>query len=107
MDAVNEYLKRTLNTMNLCGIIMQNNRPIMKCADGFEISVQASSTHYCSPREDGDTTYDAVELGYPNREEPLIMDYAEDEGNYLHTVYGWVPIEIVNEMIKKHGGIIN
>ena len=35
------------------------------CADGFSMSVQASETHYCSPREDGAEKYTAVEVGYP------------------------------------------
>ena len=43
------------------------------CADGFSMSVQASETHYCSPREDGAEKYTAVEVGYPNPPEPLLM----------------------------------
>ena len=33
----------------------------------------------------------------------LINKYAECE-DYTQTVYGYVPIEIVEELIEKHGG---
>ena len=48
--------------------------------------------------------YESVELGYPSIEDELINEYAEDEP-YTETVYGYVPIEIVEELINKHGGI--
>lgn len=32
--------------------------------------------------------------------------YAEDPGT-TETVYGYVPIKVVNKLIKKHRGIIN
>lgn len=83
------------------------NRPLIKCADGFEISVQASCTHYCSPKYNNAGYYDSVELGFPSIEEPLITQYAKDENDPTNTVYGYVPIELVDEVIRKHGGIIS
>lgn len=109
MDKVNEYLQRTLEVVHLpnTNFTFQKIRPGIKCADGFEISVQASNGHYCSPRVDGDVIYEMVELGYPNQVEPLITDYAEDGDSLTETVYGWVPVEIVNAVVEKHGGIVN
>ena len=101
MDKVNEYLRRTWNGERWC------IRPGMECADGFTISVQASDFHYCSPRINGADQYENVELGFPNMKEPLIADYAEDQDDLIHTVYGFVPIEVVNKLIEKHGGIVN
>lgn len=101
MDKVNEYLRRTWNGERWC------IRPGMECADGFTISVQASKIHYCSPRINGADQYENVELGFPNMEEPLITDYAENPDDLTHTVYGYVPIEVVNKLIEKHGGIVN
>lgn len=49
--------------------------------------------------------YESVELGYPSMEDELINEYAEDDSDYTKTVYGYVPIEIVEELINKHGGI--
>lgn len=100
MDKVNEYLRRTRHAGRWC------MRP-MTCVDGFAISVQASEIHYCSPRINGADQYETVELGFPNMEEPLIADYAEDSDDLTHTVYGFVPIEVVNKLIEKHGGIVN
>ena len=50
----------------------------IKCADGFTMSVQAHGGAYCSPRINNAEKYTAVEVGFPNREEPLLMDFAED-----------------------------
>jgi len=52
-----------------------------------------------------DGWYSSVELGYPSERDDLIMEYAEDQDNPTETVYGWVPIEVVEELLKKHGGI--
>ena len=76
------------------------------CADGFSISIQASSYNYCSPREDGALAYKSVELGFPSRPCPFIVDYAEEQGNWTGTVYGYVPASLVKKMIAGHGGII-
>ena len=52
--------------------------------------------------------YEAVELGYPSEPDDLINEYAEigfnDAPNYTNTVYGYVPVDIVEKLIEKHGG---
>lgn len=81
-------------------------RPWIVCEDGFKVSVQASSFHYCSPMENLlDRDYEKVELGFPSVEDSLIIDYAEDPDDPTQSVYGWVPIEVVEELVEKHGGI--
>lgn len=80
-------------------------RPRMVCADGFSVSVQAGYGLYSDPREDSDY-YNAVELGYPSKEDSLITPYAESLNNPTGTVYGMVPVEVVDSLIKKHGGLI-
>jgi len=78
----------------------------LTCADGYNVSVQASEFHYCSPRTYmPDGNYSAWELGFPNKHDELLDDFAEESGNPLHTVYGWVPTEVVDALIAKHGGI--
>ena len=94
---INEFLQET----NYCG---SGRRPRIHCADGFSVSVQASQYHYCRPRIDSAEKYNAVELGYPSAADDLITDYAEDN-DYTDTVYGYVPVEIVDRLIEKHGGI--
>jgi hypothetical protein len=76
----------------------------IECADGFKMSVQASQFHYCSPR-DNKGPYTAYEIGFPSEKEEALMPYAEDEDNPTETVYGWVPVAVINAIITKHGGI--
>lgn len=78
--------------------------PAIHCRDGFHMSVQASSGTYCTPRNDSGP-WSQVEIGYPNRIEPLLFEYAETKGDWTQTVYGWVPIELVAAVIELHGGM--
>lgn len=78
----------------------------IKCADGFTMGVQASDRVYCSPRISGLGFYSAYEIGYPSEAEPLLMPYAEDESCPTETVYGWVPVQVIVDVIAKHGGIV-
>ena len=75
------------------------------CKDGFEMSVQASNVHYCSPRVDNADYYSEVEVGYPTVSEEELLDYAEDRTRPTKTVYGYVPVELVDKIISKHGGV--
>jgi hypothetical protein len=81
------------------------------CADGFEMSVQASSGHYCSPRDDVGP-YGTVEVGFPTAKDPQLEKFAEDpdaeickDSGTVQTVYGWVPAETIRQIIESHGGI--
>ena len=93
---IKDWLKKTITTRNYVdGTEIQENRPRLYCNDGYSISVQASEFHYCEPRCNGVQDYESVELGFPS---------IEDEP-YTKTTYSYVPIEIVEELINKHGGI--
>ena len=96
---INEFLQKT----NYFGY---GCRPRVRCKDGFSVSVQASQYHYCRPRIDSAEKYEKVELGYPSAADELITDYAEDR-TYTDTVYDYVPVEIVDKLIEKHGGIVD
>lgn len=76
--------------------------PRIKCADGFSVSVQASQSHYCSPREN-DGPHHLVEVGFPSEPIQSIMEYAEDDSDPTRTVYGYVPIELVLDALNEHG----
>ena len=83
---------------------MKNNYKFVQFRSGFGVSIQAKETSYCEPRNNiGPYTH--VELGYPTAPEPLIIGYAEDPDDPTGTVYGWVPVGIVQALISKHGGI--
>ncbi len=77
---------------------------LLKCKDGFQFSIQAGPTLYSSPKEIADK-YDEVEIGYPNMVEDMLLEWAENEDDPIDTVYGYVPVELVNKVIEKHGGI--
>ena len=84
-------------------------RDRIKCKDGFSMSVQASSFHYCSPKEDNAIEYDAVEVGFPSEAEPLLSEYSEGmiDTDPTSSVYTYVPSNVIFEIIKKHKGIIS
>lgn len=96
---------------------MQNTLAVV-CQDGFTVSIQASASHYCSPRKSfnrlenySDFTspivdysiYNEMELGYPSARDDLLTDYAETPDG---DIYGWVPVDVVNALLEKHGGIV-
>jgi len=82
----------------------QKIKPRIICNDGFKMSVQGSQYHYCKPRIDTDS-YSELEIGYPTEKENLILKFAEDRKNPCDTVYPYVPIELIDKIIKKHKGI--
>ena len=77
------------------------------CADGFRMSVQGHEGAYCEPRLNNQKKYNLVEIGFPSKEEPLIMPWVEDESRPTDTIYGYVPVDIVTNVIVKHGGLVS
>jgi len=80
--------------------------PRIICKDGFNLSVQVSSGHYCSPRMDDAKKYSDVEVGYPSEEEKLLLPYAQNKNRPTETLYAYVPVEVVDKIIEKHGGFL-
>jgi hypothetical protein len=76
------------------------------CRDGFRMSVQAHDGAYCEPRTDDAERYFTVEVGYPSHAEEVIIPWAERPDEPTETVYAYVPVEVVNTVIAKHGGIL-
>ena len=85
---------------------MYKRNKMVVCADGFVMSVQAHDGAYCEPRLDAQRKYTLVEIGFPSKEEPLIMPWCEDESKPTDTVYGYVPVDVVKNVIVKHGGMV-
>jgi hypothetical protein len=80
----------------------------IKCKDGESLSVQASEFHYSCPRENTGP-YTEVEVGFPSVSPPdswakYFDDNWEDESRRTESVYGYVPIELVEQFITDHGG---
>ena len=76
------------------------------CKDGFSMSVQANENAYCEPRLNYQRKYNLVEVGFPSKEERLLMPWCEDKGKPTDTVYGYVPADVVTNVIVKHGGMV-
>ena len=73
------------------------------CGNGLKMSVQASSGHYCSPRNDVGP-WASVEVGFPAVKCEELRAYAENPDDPCGTVYGWVPVEVVEQIIANNGG---
>lgn len=104
---LNEYLmsQRDLNDQKVqddCSFPLAKR---IECEDGFSISVQASHGAYCSPRTNIGPWHQ-VECGFPSDVPTEIMHYAEQPDKPTETVYGYVPIELVEELIAAHGGMV-
>jgi hypothetical protein len=85
---------------------MYKRNKMVVCADGFNMSVQAHDGAYCEPRLDAQRNYTLVEIGFPSAAEPLIMPWCEDESKPTDTVYAYVPVDVVTNVIVKHGGMV-
>ena len=83
-------------------------RPLVVCNDGFSLSIQASNGHYCAPCENNRTDYSNVEIGNISAETPELEDYVElgsKDDELCKRVYAFVPKDVVETVLKKHGGI--
>lgn len=77
--------------------------------DGTQMSIQASSTHYCSPRETTEVAnynwYEEFEIGFPTKPMKALLPYAEDESEPTDTVYAYVPKSVIRSVIESCGGV--
>lgn len=121
-DLVNEYFKRFYPTdwktadrefSTMLGGMQRykgdshvsNVFPKMEFADGVTLSVQAHYGAYSQPRDDFADFYISVECGYPSEPIEELSPYQDGDGDPLQSVYGYVPIDVVEAVIKKHGGL--
>jgi len=115
---INEFIKNNLKVKVLYGskdplmkhMLTSSRLPQIVCSDGFKMSVQVGSSLYSTPKKVA-KRYSAVEIGFPSEDEPLIEKYAESyydpdvDFKYTETVYPYVPVRVVDKVLKKHGGI--
>ena len=111
---INEFIQKNLKVINhntnplMMNHMTSSKLPKIICSDGFEMSVQVGFSLYSTPKKVA-KRYSTVEIGFPSEHEQLIEEYAEgsfDEvPDYTDTVYPYVPVKIVDKVLKKHGGI--
>ena len=116
--SIYEWMKITyVSSMEKCGIEVDVNKtltdytnsdlveyyygiikPRIVCNDGFSMSVQGGYNKYSTPRATVEI-YVAMEIGFPtNWDDPELED---NDGQ----VVGYVPVEDIQKIIKRHGGI--
>ena len=121
MVLTNRFLEVTVKTYQFCEMDFLGVRPRAICKDNFNISIQAGRGYNSQPNNDFGP-YTHVELGYPIHPSKFLMflmetfgipvvevsivEHAEDGKHLTQTIYKNVPVEKVDELIKKHGGIV-
>ena len=115
---INEFIQRNLKVTypaeeysSMKDVLTRSRLPKIICSDGFEMSVQVGFSLYSTPKKVA-KRYSAVEIGFPSAPESLIAEYSEDweienvdDPRLCETVYGYVPVKVVDKVLKKHGGI--
>lgn len=94
IDAVEDIIN---NSMSIC-------IPRIKCEDGFTVSIQASNIHHCE-RSSDETQWSRFELGFPSEVDFLIEGYAANSNASPNTTYNYVPRNVVEKLLTRHGGI--
>ena len=82
-------------------------RPRAKCADGYSVSIQAGSGSgvRCWPNEDTDE-FTHVALDFPSCVDEELLPYRFDLEDDDEIFYFFVPVEVVDRVLEKHGGIV-
>ena len=78
--------------------------------NGGSISVLASSSHYCEPRNDNGP-YTKFELGYPSKDTKLpqsLLKYQEQSSitDPYDNIFPYVPVRILMKLADMNGGFV-
>lgn len=119
-DIINEYFKRfypknidkSLFRWSYVGFEYtdRTTRPVFPeivCKDGFRISVQGHCGAYSFPRDDFADKYSMVEVMCSSTDDPIIMEMRDKREYDGGDIFGYVPVWVVENIIKNHGGIVN
>lgn len=79
--------------------------PMIVCADGFSMSVQGHFGAYSYPSDDFAERYGSVEIFHLSAPEPLFGEHCREYADGITSPMGYVPVWVVNAVIKKHGGL--
>lgn len=89
-------------TTDLSGTEYQQCRRLV-LANGVSLSIQASSSAYCYPRETLPySQYLEFEVGFPSTEIEALMPYCEDPEYPTNTVYHYVPLEVLDKYMATN-----
>ena len=107
MDVLSAYIDR-MRIKAVAGNLSHEVMPPLICRDGLKLSVQASSYHYCEPRNHAGP-WNSMEVGFPSMPIPELRKWRDDLGNDdsdNDCVFGYVPVDKILETIEKHGGCV-
>ena len=100
---INQFIQEYRECKVIAPNVTSCHTPHVWCHDGFTMSVQAGPSLYSNPKDVADS-YESVEVDFPSEYEPLLSSHGyEDQPNC--GVFAFVPCSLVDEIIKKHGGI--
>lgn len=80
--------------------------PRVICNDGFSFSAQAHCNYPCEPREEL-AYWEIMDFYFPSEEEPLLNKYLSAFNGPLKDTYRCVPMQVIADVINKHGGMKN
>ena len=104
VDKIQKLLETNIEDRE--GFQLKHHAKRVCCVGGLSLSIQASEYHYCSPRVNKPTGgYDCVEVGFPTRKLQKLKQYAEQPMRMTKSVFGYVPIKELAEVIDDFGGI--
>lgn len=100
MDTLQKLQDHLVGTIKMVGDYEYKQvAPAILCVDGSSMSVQASETHYSTPRENRGP-YTSVEV-WNCGVIPAWEEYGDEEA---HAPYAYVPINLVVAEIDRRGG---
>lgn len=111
MSVIKDFLKDESNIVQKFKVNGGIIRKHIYCKDGFVMSVQASKMHQCTPKEDlFDGEYKTVEIGISkfladHKDSVSYLDDFTNIGFNYGEIQVMVPIDYVDEVINRHGGI--
>jgi len=77
--------------------------PRIFCKDGFSMSIYASAEHSCVPKVDNAKEYFMVEVRFPVPQEDMLWAYYDTLAGM--GIYTFVPVDVVQQIVDKHGGL--
>lgn len=95
-------LKNLLNKYGRCiNTFGVKSYPPIICKDGYFMNIQASKFHMCNPKDTLERfEYETVEVRCSEENISELEDF-----KYSNGLYSNVPIEIIDNIIIRHGGI--
>lgn len=98
IEKTTDYVNRFLRNIPTDGY---RPRPQFVLKDGTKLSIQASEYTYCLPRINNASKYEKVEVGFPTKVFPELLEYAEEPESPLNSVYPYVPVDVLNDIIDR------